>query len=665
MSYSVSKPIDQLELVVLLIRSSTYDRDGYLIQWKKGSFPSNSLAVLYGLTKEAFASPELKDLKSAVVYAFDELVRKDKINPEEMMERYGGLNKKVVVGFVGVQTNMFPRTQDLARRFKKLGAVVVIGGYHVTGAITVEHDGINPRIPCPHIMPTECAELMDEGIILYHGEAESLWAQVLSDICHDRPQPLYRGGCPDITDAPLPQYPPGYFDGFFRSLRTLDTSRGCPYSCTFCCIHNVQGHAVRPRNVAGIVKHIRDTYRAEGKIYWCFTDDNFSRNPLWEDLLIELMALQREGLKFSFFVQVDGGAWQLNGKKTGKPFAELLALAGCTQAFIGIESVHQETLKQAGKSHNKADSYDKMCKSYHQFGIVCHASVMVGHPTDTPERIRQDIETLKADGFDQASFYIRTLLPGSEDHIRAKMSGVEMDPDPNNYDAQQPIADHALMSRDELQEAYERSWKQFYSKEQVVATLLRIGLRNYWGPIVHAFWYRWSKLCEGVHPMLAGFLRFRSLRDRRHGAAPLVPARYIVQEFWRYLRYVRYFFCEFYFFQYVYFQTHWLPQRRDTRKHLGDLHESFSEYGKMLYGRHRTWRQQAQKSSWFARTFGATANRKWLNHFWRRYGNLKWRLLAPHKWLWHLKMLPHAISEVWYTIRFWIVLLRAMIKRGS
>jgi alpha-D-ribose 1-methylphosphonate 5-triphosphate diphosphatase PhnM len=41
--------------------------------------------------------------------------------------RNGGLG---LVGFVGVQSNEFPRTLDLARRFRAAGVQVMIGGFH-------------------------------------------------------------------------------------------------------------------------------------------------------------------------------------------------------------------------------------------------------------------------------------------------------------------------------------------------------------------------------------------------------------------------------------------------------------------------------------------------------------------------------------------------------
>src|SRR2546425_12162290 len=55
---------------------------------------------------------------------------------------------------VGIQTNMFPRARQLALEFKTQGATVVMGGFHISGSITMLHDGNgDSKIPCPMSCP--------------------------------------------------------------------------------------------------------------------------------------------------------------------------------------------------------------------------------------------------------------------------------------------------------------------------------------------------------------------------------------------------------------------------------------------------------------------------------------------------------------------------------
>ena len=348
-------------LVVVLVKASKYDNDGYLLQFARGVLPCNTLAAMWSLTQAAFRTEELKGIVCEAV-AFDETTRQGRVEPRRIMEEYAAPDTKVVVGFVGVQTNMFPRACDLAREFKRLGATAIIGGFHVSGSITMLLDG-NVRkkngetIPCPHIMPPELHALMDEGIILFHGEAEGIWHKVLGDVVSGKQQLLYRGGRPALDTAPLPQFPALYFKGFMAQCFTLDTGRGCPFECTFCTSIRVQGNTMRFREPKAIVAYVQSLC-AKGKPppFFFFTDDNFARNPHWREILEGLITLrEKEGLEFVFMIEADLAAWKL------PQFVKLLGRAGCTRTFMGVESVRQETLNRTQKRQNQVKHYPEMC----------------------------------------------------------------------------------------------------------------------------------------------------------------------------------------------------------------------------------------------------------------------------------------------------------------
>ena len=74
-------------LVVLLIKPSKYDADGYLIRFWKGVLPSNSLAVMHALTVDAFKAPELQGLIGEV-YSFDEIVLAQRVRPKKLVRKF-------------------------------------------------------------------------------------------------------------------------------------------------------------------------------------------------------------------------------------------------------------------------------------------------------------------------------------------------------------------------------------------------------------------------------------------------------------------------------------------------------------------------------------------------------------------------------------------------
>src|ERR1041385_2057199 len=184
------------QLVVVLVEVTKYDSEGYLIQFYKGVLPCNTLAAMWSLTEAAFASSQLAGLHCRAI-AFNERTTRGGVNALRIMKEHSAPDTRVVVGLVGIQTNMFPRARQLALEFKAQGASVVMGGFPISGSITMLHDGHgDSKIPWPHVMPPECAELMEQGVILFHGEAEGIWHEVLADIVRGDAKLLYRGGRP-------------------------------------------------------------------------------------------------------------------------------------------------------------------------------------------------------------------------------------------------------------------------------------------------------------------------------------------------------------------------------------------------------------------------------------------------------------------------------------
>jgi radical SAM superfamily enzyme YgiQ (UPF0313 family) len=486
---------------VVLIRPSKYDDDGYVVRHWRGTLPSNTLACLNSLTEDVVRSGELGAI-DVRVETIDETVTR--VDAPSIGRRYRREDTKVVVGLAGVQTNQFPRAHDLACQFKAEGFDVIIGGFHVSGAMAM-----SPATP------PECQELMDAGITLVLGEVEGRWSGILQDAVADRLQPLYDflAEPPDLAAWPLPRASRRTQKKFVVSRNgTIDAGRGCPFFCSFCTIINVQGRKMRSRGAEAVLAQIRENYgtNSRGVRHYFFTDDNFSRNPQWEAIFDGLIAMREaEGLDIDFMMQVDTQAASI------PRFVEKAARAGCVQVFVGIESVRDDNLKAGGKPQNKAEGYREMVARWHEVGVVCHAGFIIGFPYDTYERVMEDVRALAETILvDHASFFMLMPIPGSRDHLVAMESGAPLDPDYNNYDSCHATSQHPRMSRDEWQRAFRDAWTEFYSPEHMRRALLAQNPHTYWGVLKNYIWYR-ASMIEGAHPMLTGFFRRKDRRSRR------------------------------------------------------------------------------------------------------------------------------------------------------
>src|ERR1041384_6364457 len=119
---------------LVLVKPSHYDDDGYVIQWFRSAIPSNSLAALYGLARDCAVRHVLGDDVAIEIHPYDET--NARVRPEtlaRMIERAGS----GMVMMVGVQSNQFPRALDLARPLRARGIQVGIGGFHVSGTISM------------------------------------------------------------------------------------------------------------------------------------------------------------------------------------------------------------------------------------------------------------------------------------------------------------------------------------------------------------------------------------------------------------------------------------------------------------------------------------------------------------------------------------------------
>ncbi|HZD40479.1 MAG TPA: radical SAM protein, partial [Terriglobales bacterium] len=492
---------------IVLIKPSKYDDEGYVIRFWKGVLPSNTLNVLHGLTEDIIQRRVFGNLPIDVL-TFDETA--EKVPLKRIIRWSRQPNTRLLVCMVGVQTNQFPRAVDMAKIFRAAGISVIIGGFHTSGTINMLGEN-EPDIQ----------ELFRESICVVSGEVEGKWEMILADFLNGELKPLYSfaqdlQSLVDIGDSPLPRTSAKTMKHFaYPNFGTADTSRGCPFACSFCTIINVQGRKMRERSPESLAAMIRRNYQEYGVTFYFFTDDNFARKKLWRETFEALIKLRAEGIKVSFMMQVDLA-------RKPKDFVRLAAEAGCTQVFIGMESVNPENLKAEGKKQNNVDEYRNIIQEWHDAGIVVHTGYIIGLPWDSKEQVPEDIRFLinEVDP-DQASFFMLTPLPGSHDHREMKKRGEWMDPDFNKRDSFHATIEHPRMSPEEWTEAYENAWKTFYSKENMVRILSRWSNRPkaYWNLMSVFFWYKNAALIEKQHPMVAGFFRLKERKSRRPGFA--------------------------------------------------------------------------------------------------------------------------------------------------
>src|ERR1035441_5778234 len=303
-------PMKRFSLV--FIKPTHYDDDGYPIQWFRSAIPSNTLAVMNGLALDCKARKVLGEEVDIEITLIDET--NTRVQPHAIARQMRG--HKGLVALVGVQSNQYPRTMDIARPLRAAGIEVCIGGFHVSGTLSMLHE------PTP-----ELTEAMNLGISLFAGEAEGRLEAVLRDAWDGTLRPLYNymDDLPALNGATLPMLPVSRVERTGGSLTSFDAGRGCPFQCSFCTIINVQGRKSRRRTADDVEQIVRQNL-AQGIRRFFITDDNFARNTDWESIFDRIIAMrEQEKLDIKFVIQVDTMCHRIRGfiEKAGRAGVEI------------------------------------------------------------------------------------------------------------------------------------------------------------------------------------------------------------------------------------------------------------------------------------------------------------------------------------------------------
>jgi radical SAM superfamily enzyme YgiQ (UPF0313 family) len=488
---------------LILIKPSHYDDDGYVIQWRRSSIPSNTLASLYGLAVDAKSRDILGVDVDIVITAIDET--NTRVRPDRVIAQIKSAAGFGVVGLIGVQSNQFPRAMDIARALRAADIPVVIGGFHVSGVLAM----------LPGIQP-DLQAAIDMGVTLYAGEAEGRLDEVILDAANGRLRSVYNymKDLPGIEASPTPFLPADRLTRNVGHLASFDAGRGCPYQCSFCTIINVQGRKSRRRSPDDIEQILRENF-AQGIRHFAITDDNFARNKDWEPILDRIIELRVNAkMKCRFVIQVDTLCHRIPN------FIEKCGRAGVTGVFIGLENINPDNLLAAKKRQNKITEYRKMLLAWKAARVITYAGYITGFPNDTPQSILRDVEIIKRElPIDLLEFFYLTPLPGSEDHQKLHAQGVWMDPDLNKYDLNHACAAHPHMTKQQWEQTYRAAWESFYSPSHIETVMRRAAACGVKPAKVMGFmlYFIDSIRNEAIHPLEGGLFRRKYRRDRRPG----------------------------------------------------------------------------------------------------------------------------------------------------
>jgi hypothetical protein len=316
-------------------------------------------------------------------------------------------------------------------------------------------------------MTCDTTLLHNRGVSFALAEAEITWLTILNDAIAGQLQPTYgneQRWAGRLNPPVLIPPPKRMLSRYFLPIVGLYPARGCPYSCNFCSVIKIAGHAVRSQPVETTLASLRAA-KAAGMRIAMFTSDNFNK---YADAPELLQAMIDEKIEMPFFVQCDT-------QVVKQPeFIKLLGRAGCFQMFVGVESLNRHTLHEARKHHNQPNHYVEIVEACRENGITSHFSCILGFPQDTKESLREDLEKLRAMRPDVATFYILTPLPGTEQFEDFLAKGLITETNLDRADGKCVTWRHPHLSSQQLLDALYRAYRRFYPCKDLLSKTVQL-----------------------------------------------------------------------------------------------------------------------------------------------------------------------------------------------
>lgn len=392
---------------VLLINPAFYDKSEFknrysdYLDWVKGGNlyvapfePPLGLAYLTAYLKQRGEEVELIDMQGLMMDSV-ELTKKIENTDAQLIG-------------ISSMTPTFPAALKVARivREKAPNAKILLGGVHPT----LDPEGTLAHGEVDFVIRGEGEEALYGLVRAIRGEIPY---DEVTGLCYKDGEKLIVADkavvqdsdsipSPDYSAFPIEQYIK--HNEYLRDIRGISmlVSRGCPYSCTFCAVHETMGRKWRIKAPELLVKDIielKEKYNIEG--IW-FKDSIFNMNKKWVEDFCNLLIAKKVNIAFQVNTRVD---------LVDEEQILLMKKAGLTQIDFGVESGSDRILKILHKNITIEEIKKKIAIAHRHVKVF--GFFMVGIPGEKEEDILKTFELAKELELDTSSWSIYSPLPGS------------------------------------------------------------------------------------------------------------------------------------------------------------------------------------------------------------------------------------------------------------
>ncbi|NVM38081.1 MAG: B12-binding domain-containing radical SAM protein [Candidatus Lokiarchaeota archaeon] len=387
----------------------------------------------------------------------------------------------------------------IAKESKKYGYSTVLGGWHPSFV----HSEIL-KFPFVDVIVRGEGEITFREIIKNKNleEIKGISYKNNGSIINNQDRPLIK----DLNKLPFParklRNSNSYFQIFQMPIDVIETSRGCPFKCTFCNIHQFYRGIYRTKNTERVIQELKIISSQKKRMNVLIVDDNFTANMKRVEEICDIII--KEGIKLDLICQSRIDVIEKNPNVIKK-----MSKAGFWLFFLGIESFNQTSLNNIQKKVKFRDII-KAIKILHDNNIVIIGSLLVGSNLDEEEKdTNLMIKIVKKLKIDFPLYSVMTPLPGTKFRDIMIEKDYLLSHNWNEYNFTTAVNRLNKLSKEELERLLSKAYYYAYFNRGWKDTLIRLYKRKG----LH-FLLNPSKIFSAIKDFLNFFIDIRRMKEK-------------------------------------------------------------------------------------------------------------------------------------------------------
>lgn len=286
---------------------------------------------------------------------------------------------------MSVETYTAKRAYILAKRYRRPGMTIVMGGFHAS------------------VCAEEMLRYADTVLI---GDAEETWQPFLRDCEDGHPRSIY--GASEQAELLPVQEMPGVYRHKYHGIGVYQISRGCKFHCDFCSIKTMY-RCVRRKSAETVAAEL--SQMRERIIF--FADDNLFYDR--DSALALFRAITPLKKRWACQISMDAAR--------DDELLDAMKRSGCFLVLMGFESLNADSLAEMHKAANLASDYEALIRRIYRHGLLIYGTFVLGCDADTPEVFDRTLDFAVRNHIAVTNFNPLIPMPGTGVYQRMEAEG--------------------------------------------------------------------------------------------------------------------------------------------------------------------------------------------------------------------------------------------------